>query len=195
MKIKGVHVQLTPIIWVVFGFFVVLFVGSFFISGDPAFLYWGLPLCLGLLIIPLFSSYSLGSQYIKLLPEYEAAAKPTRIKHINLQSMGKAVRVEGVVQKVTGKFLGRPRLTVFDGSGSCIVFRSTMLEEPIAVGDNIEAVGMVVKKYAIAGALSVHGVGVWKRDNADGLTLDYAEDDEEAEKTEQKSTFKAKKYN
>jgi len=107
--------------------------------------------------------------------------------------MGKAVRVEGVVQKITGKFLGRPRLTIFDGSGSCIVFRSTLLDEPIAVGDNIEAVGMVVKKFAVAGALSVHGVGIWKRDNADGLTLDYAEDDKESET--QKSSFKIKKYN
>lgn len=193
MKIKGVPIHLTPIIWVVFGFFVILFVSSFIATRDPAFLYWGLPLCVALLILPLFSSYSLGSQYIKLLPEYEGAAKPTRIKNINLQSQGKAVRVEGVVQNITGKFLGRPRLTIFDGSASCIVFRSTLLDEPISIGDNIEAVGMVVKKYAVAGALSVHGVGIWKRDNEKGLVLDYAEDDAETEV--QKSSFKAKKYN
>lgn len=192
MKIKGVRIHITPLIWCVFGFFVILFIASFIATKDFAFLYWGLPLCIALLLLPMISGYSLGSQYIKLLPEYENAAKPTRIKHINLQAMGKAVRVEGVVQKISGKFLGRPRLTIFDGSGSCIVFRSILLDEPIAIGDNIEAVGMVVKKYAVAGALSVHGVGIWKRDNAEGLTLDY----EDEETTSQKSSsFKIKKYN
>ena len=193
MKIRGVRIHITPLIWCVFGFFVLMFIGSFIATGELSFVYWGLPLCIALLILPMFSGYSLGSQYIKLLPEYEEAAKPTRIKNINLQTMGKAVRVEGVVQKITGKFLGRPRLTIFDGSGSCIVFRSILLDEPVAIGDNIEAVGMVVKKYAVAGALSVHGVGIWKRDNAEGLTLDYADDEDEA--TAQKSSFKVKKYN
>ncbi len=190
MKIKGVRIHLTPFIWVVFAFFMVLFIGSFIGTGNYSFLYWGLPLCCGLLILPIFSSYSLGSQYIKFLPEYEEVAKPTRIKNINLQMQGKAVRVEGVVQRITGKFLGRPRFTIFDGSGSCIVFRSTPLDEQVMIGDNIEAVGMVVKKYAIAGALSVHGVGIWKRDNEEGLTLDYAD-----AAAEQKPTIKIKKYN
>lgn len=193
MKIKGVRIHITPLIWCVFGFFVLLFFASFIATKDVAFLYWGLPLCFALLLLPMVSGYSLGSQYKKLLPEYEDAAVPTRIKNINLKSMGKAVRVEGVVQKITGKFLGRPRLTIFDGSGSCIVFRSILLDEPVAIGDNIEAVGMVVKKYAVAGALSVHGVGIWKRDNAEGLTLDYADEDDETES--QKSSFKIKKYN
>lgn len=195
MKIKGVRIYLAPIIWCVFGFFVLLFIGSFVVSGDTSFLLWGLPLCLALLIIPLVSSYSLESQYVKLLPEYEDAAKPTRIKNINIQSMGKAVRVEGVVQTVAGKFFARPRFTIFDGSASCIVFRSIPVDETIAVGDNIEAVGMVVKKYAIAGALSVHGVGIWKRENANGLTLDYAEDDAEKDAISSKSPIKIKKYN
>ena len=51
---------------------------------------------------------------------------------------------------------------------------------------------MVVKKYLIAGALSVHGIGIWKRDNAEDLHLDYADDDDDEVKT---PSIKIKKYN
>lgn len=194
MKIKGVNVRIPPAVWVVFGFFVVMFVALFFGGGCtmPSILYWGIPLAMIMVLLAGISNYSLSSQYVKLLPEYEESAKPTRIKKLTLQMQGKAVRVEGVVQKVSGVVLGRPRVTVFDGSASCIIFRSIPLEEKIAVGDNIEAVGMVVKKYLIAGALSVHGIGIWKRDNAEDLHLDYADDDDDEVKT---PSIKIKKYN
>ena len=61
-----------------------------------------------------------------------------KIKNVNLNMQGKAVRVEGVVQNIKGKFMGRPKYQIFDGSGALIVFRSMPLEEKIEVGDNIE---------------------------------------------------------
>ncbi|MBR4987864.1 MAG: nucleotide-binding protein [Methanocorpusculum sp.] len=187
MKIKGVKIHLSPAVLIVFVFFVMLFVWSFFLTNDFSYLYWGLPLCLCLLIIPAVSSYSLGGQYIKLLPEYEAEAKPMKIKNINLNMQGKAVRVEGVVQSVKGKFMGRPKYQIFDGSGALVVFRSMPLEETISVGDNIEAVGMVVKKYAIAGNLSVHGIGIRKIENLSPIEID--------ESIKAKPEIKIKKYN
>ena len=172
MKIKGVKIHVSPAVIIVFVFFVLLFIWSFFLTNDFSYIYWGLPLCLCLLIIPAVSSYSLGGQYIKLLPEYEAGAKDMKIKNVNLNMQGKAVRVEGVVQSVKGKFMGRPKYQIFDGSGALVVFRSMPLDEEIKVGDNIEAVGMVVKKYAIAGSLSVHGIGIRKIENVNPLEID-----------------------
>lgn len=172
MKIKGVQIHISPAVIIVFFFFVILFVGSYIATKDFMYLYWGLPLSLCLLIIPAVSSYSLGSQYLKLLPEYEAGSKPMRVKNINLNMQGKAVRVEGVVQSIKGTILGRPRYQIFDGSGAMVVFRSMPVEEKIAVGDNIEAVGMVVKKYAIAGSLSVHGIAIRKIENLNPLEMD-----------------------
>ena len=67
MKIKGVKIHVSPAVIIVFVFFVLLFVWSFFLTNDYSYIYWGLPLCLCLLIIPAVSSYSLGGQYIKLL--------------------------------------------------------------------------------------------------------------------------------
>ena len=185
MKIKGVKVHVSPAVLLVFVFFVLMFLWSFYMTKEFSYIYWGLPLCLCLLIIPAVSSYSLGQQYIKLLPEYEAGAKQMKIKNINLNMQGKAVRVEGVVQSVKGKLMGRPKYQIFDGSGALVVFRSMPLDEKIEVGDNIEAVGMVVKKYAIAGNLAVHGIGIRKIENLTPLEIDESI----------KSDIKSKKYN
>lgn len=195
MKIKGVNVRIPPAVWVVFGLFVVLFVAIFFGGGCtmPSILYWGLPLALLMVVLAGISNYSLSSQYIKLRSEYEGTAKPTRIRKLTHQMEGKAVRIHGVVQKrVSGVVLGRPRVTVYDGSASCIVFRSIPLDEKLVVGDSIEAVGMVVKKFLIAGALSVHGIIIRKCDDSEDFSLDY---DDDEEKTVQPPSVKIKRYN
>ena len=189
MRIKGVTLHISPIVLAIFAFFVVLFIVSTVVTGDNIYVIWGIPLSLLLLILPLISSYNLGSQYQKLLPEYEEAAVPHKIRNINLGLQGHAVRVEGVVQKIQMKWLGRPRYTIFDGSASIIVFRSLLLDEPVAIGDNVVAVGMVVKKYAVAGAVSVHGVGIKKVENLSEIELD---EDLTAPKEKQ---IKIKKYN
>ena len=61
------------------------------------------------------------------------------------------------------------------------------MEEKIEVGDNIEAVGMVVKKYAIAGSLAVHGIGIRKIENLSPIEID--------DSIKSKSDIKTKKYN
>lgn len=187
MKVRGVSVYVSPIYFIVVAFFLILFVWSYIMTSDFIFIQWGVPLALCLLIIPLFSSYSMGSQYLKLLPEYEAESKRIRAKNINPGMLGKPVRVEGVVQTIKGKILGRPRYMIFDGSGSIVVFRSKPVDEKIVVGDNIEAVGMVVKKFAFAGSLTVHGIGIRKIEN---LTPLEVEDSFTSDKN-----LKIKKYN
>ncbi|HJJ57443.1 MAG TPA: hypothetical protein O0X40_04590 [Methanocorpusculum sp.] len=188
MRIKGVTLHISPIVLAIFAFFVILFIVSTIATGDKIYVIWGIPLSLLLLILPLVSSYNLGSQYKKLLPEYEESAVPHKIRNVNLGLQGHAVRVEGVVQKIQMKWLGRPRYTIFDGSASIIVFRSLLVDEPIVVGDNIVAVGMVVKKYAIAGAVSIHGVGIKKVDNLSEIELDE-------DLSVPKKQIKIKKYN
>ncbi|MDO5846160.1 MAG: nucleotide-binding protein [Methanocorpusculum sp.] len=187
MKVRGVSVYVSPIYFIVVAFFLILFIWSYVMTNDFIFIQWGVPLALCLLIIPLISSYSMGVQYLKLFPEYEAESKRIRIKNINLGMHGKAVRVEGVVQTIKGKILGRPRYMIFDGSGSIVVFRSKPVEEKIVVGDNVEAVGMVVKKFAFAGNLQVHGINIRKIENLTPLEMD--------ESIGSEKSLKIKKYN
>ena len=172
MKIKGIRVSISPLVWIIFAIFVVLFVWSFLSTGVTTYLVWGVPLCLLLLIFPLFSSYSMGSQYQKLLPEYEEKAQAVKISDLTQEMLGKPVRVDGVVQEVSGNFLGRPKITIYDGTGTCVVFRSVPLDEKFAAGDSLEAVGMVVRKFAVAGDVTIHGVGIRKTAEGQSETAD-----------------------
>ena len=162
MKIKGIRVSISPLVWIIFAIFAVLFTWSFLSTGNTAYLVWGIPLCLLLLTMPLFSSFSMSSQYRKLLPEYEEKAQSIKLSDLSLEMAGKPVRVEGVVQSVSGNFIGRPKLTIYDGTGTGVVFRSVLLDEKYAAGDSLEAVGMVVRKFAVAGGVTIHGVGIRK---------------------------------
>ena len=79
--------------------------------------------------------------------------------------LGKPVRVEGVVQAVKGVWLCRPALTIFDGSAAIVAKKSVPLDEDIVVGDNVEVVGMVVRRFTIFGDVLVHAIGIKKVEN------------------------------
>ena len=165
MKIHGVTIGISPLHILVVVFFLVLFTVSYLATSETLYLVWGIPLSLVLLVIPIFNSYSVGSQYIKLLPEYEEQSKRVRIKQISLTMLGKPVRVEGVVQAVKGVWLCRPALTIFDGSAAIVAKKSVPLEVDVVVGDNVEIVGMVVRRFTIFGDVMVHAIGVRKVEN------------------------------
>lgn len=165
MKIHGVTIGISPLHVLVVVFFLVLFSASYFATSDLMYLLWGIPLSLVLLVIPIFNSYSVGSQYVKLLPEYEEQSRRVRIKQINLSMLGKPVRVEGVVQAVKGVWLCRPALTIFDGSAAIVAKKSVPLDTDIAVGDNVEVVGMVVRRFTIFGDVMIHAIGIRKVEN------------------------------
>jgi len=185
MKIHGVTIGISPLHILVVAFFLVLFTASYLATTEIMYLFWGIPLSLILLIIPIFNSYSVGSQYVKLLPEYEEQSKRVRVKQITLSVLGKPVRVEGVVQAVKGVWLCRPALTIFDGSAAIVAKKSVPLEVDVAVGDNVEVVGMVVRRFSIFGDLMVHAIGIKKVENLTPL---------EEEESPQAESIRIKKY-
>jgi len=191
MQIKGVRLFFSPIIVGVFVLFVALFTASSILMQNTTYVIWGIPLCLLLIIIPMISSYNLGKQYLKLLPEYQNAAVPRRLSDINSSLLGHAVKVEGTVQTIKLEWLGRPRYTISDGTTSILTFRSYPFNESINIGDNVAILGMVVKKYAAAGSMSVHAVGITKIDEFSEIPP-YVPEVEEKEK---KNDVKIKKYN
>jgi hypothetical protein len=162
MKIRGVRIGLSPLHLVVVLFFIWLFVCCSFVTRDVTYLVWGIPITLVLLIIPIINSYSVGLQYEKLLPEYEAQSGSLHIKQIGPAQLGKPIRIKGVVQSVKGLFLCRPILTIFDGSASIVVQRSSPFNFEILIGDNVEVVGMVVKRFNIFGNTVIHAIGLKK---------------------------------
>jgi Archaea-specific RecJ-like exonuclease, contains DnaJ-type Zn finger domain len=159
-------------------------------ADDPskfAYLYWGIPLSLVLLVIPLYNSYSVAKQYAKLIPEYEREAKPEKLIHVAKPLLGKPVRVHGVVQKTSGKLIGRPAFTLYDGTAAAIVQRGAPFTIPINIGDHIECIGMVVRRFSIVGKYVVHVIDAKQADEAEYAAREAA-DAEEAAK------IKIKKY-
>jgi hypothetical protein len=172
MKIRGVRIGLSSLHLVVVLFFVWLLVHCSFVTRDVTYLVWGLPITLILLIIPIINSYSVGSQYEKLLPEYEAQSRNLRIKQIGPAQLGKPIRIKGVVQSVKGLFLCRPTLTIFDGSASIVVQRSSPFDFEILIGDSVEVVGMVTRRFNIFGNTVIHAIGLKKTEDFISLGLD-----------------------
>ncbi len=170
---------ISPLHIIVVVFFLGLFTVSYIGTSDLMYLYWGIPLSLVLLVIPLYSSYSVASQYVKLLPEYEEQSKRMKIRQITPSMEGKPVRIEGVVQAVKGTWLCRPAVTIFDGTAAIVARKSVPLEVDVVVGDNVEVVGMVVRRYSIFGNVIVHLIGIKKVEN---LTPFEEEDGGSAEK-------------
>ena len=91
------------------------------------------------------------SQYLDLIPEYEREAQKVRIRAINMNMLGKPVRIEGVVERVSFDFLDRPQYMVADRSGEISVKMFTAPREKIRKDDIVEVLGTVMKRYVLVG--------------------------------------------
>jgi RecJ-like exonuclease len=116
-----------------------------------------------LLVIPIALNYMSRSQYTDLEPVYEASAKTVRIRMINAGMVGKAVRIEGVVEQVHFQFLNRPQYTVADRSGAISVKMFTTPNEDVKVNDIVEVLGQVIQRYIVTGDPVVNCISIRKK--------------------------------
>jgi hypothetical protein len=151
MKFRDIELRMTPIQIGVLLFFVIFLIFSFAISGNTILLLLGTPMILGLAVIPILLRHMSQSQYLDLIPEYEREAQKVRIKAINMNMLGKPVRIEGVVERVSFGFLDRPQFVVADRSGEISVKMFTAPREKIRKDDIVEVLGTVMKRYILAG--------------------------------------------
>jgi hypothetical protein len=164
MKIGTISLKISPIAIAVVAIFTIFLAYAYFISGDTRVLLWGIPTLVLLLVIPLGLNYMSQKEYADLKPQYEREARPVRIKMINLNMVGEPVRIEGVVEKTHFQFLNRPQYMVADRSGEISVKMFTQPEEKIKVGDVVEVLGMVIKRYIAGGDAVVNAVSIRKID-------------------------------
>lgn len=94
--------------------------------------------------------------------QYEAEAKTTRIRAINLNMLGKPVRVKGVVERVYFQFLNRPQYLVADRTGEISVKMFTSPAGDVQEGDVVEVLGTVVKRYIMTGDAVINCVSIRK---------------------------------
>jgi hypothetical protein len=151
MKIRNIEVRITPIQIGVILFFAIFLIFSYAVSGSTRLLLYGIPMILGLAIIPMLLRHMSQSQYEALVPTYEREAEKVRIKAINMNMLGKPVKIEGVVERVSFDFLDRPQFKVADRSGEISVKMFTAPREKIRKDDIVEAFGTVMKRYLLVG--------------------------------------------
>jgi hypothetical protein len=151
MKIRGIEVRISPVNAGVFLVFLFFLIFAFWTSGNWSVLIYGIPMLLLLLAIPLLLRHMSQSQYETLIPAYESEAQKVRIGAINMNMLGKPVRIEGVVERVSFGFLDRPQFLVADRSGEVSVKMFTAPREKIRKDDIVEVLGTVMKRYILAG--------------------------------------------
>ena len=172
MKIKNIEVRISPLQAGVLLFFALFLAYSYAVSGSSLILFFGIPMLVALAAIPMLLRHMSQSQYEHLVPTYESDAQKIRIKGINLNMVGKPVRIEGVVERVYFSFLDRPQYMVADRSGEISVKMFTAPKEDIQVNDIVEVLGTVMKRYILAGedpvinCVSIRKIGVAKKDGS-----------------------------
>jgi len=151
MKIRDIQVRISPVnagVALIFLFFLSF---AFWTSGNPTVLIYGIPMLLVLLLIPLILSSMSQSEYAALLPEYEKNAQKVRIKAINMNMLGRPVRIEGVVERISFRYLNRPQFLVGDKTGEISVKMFTSPAGDIRENDIVEVLGQVMKRYILTG--------------------------------------------
>lgn len=166
MRIGKINLRVSIITLAVVAIFSLFLFYAFYISGDIRLLLWGIPTLVLLFVIPLGLNYMSQKEYADIRPQYEREARPVRIRMINLGMVGEPVRIEGVVEKAHFQFLNRPQFIVADRSGEISVKMFTQPEEKIKVGDVVEVLGMVIKRYIAGGDAVVDGVSIRKIDKS-----------------------------
>jgi hypothetical protein len=151
MKIRDIELRVTPIQIGVLLFFVIFLIFAYWTSRSAMLLLFGIPMILGLAVIPILLRHMSQSQYEALIPTYESEAKRVRIKAINMNMLGEPVRIEGVVERVSFDFLDRPQYMVADRSGEISVKMFTAPREKIRKDDIVEVLGTVMKRYLLVG--------------------------------------------
>jgi len=151
MKVRDIELRITPIQIGVLLFFAIFLVFAFLSSRSTVLLLVGIPMLVGLAVVPVILRHMSQSQYLDLIPEYEREAQRVRIRAINMNMLGKAVRIEGVVERISFGFLDRPQFIVADRSGEIPVKMFTAAREKIRKGDIVEVLGTVMKRYVLAG--------------------------------------------
>ena len=162
MKIRDIRLRMSPVNAGVILIFAIFLLFAFWTSGNITVLIYGLPMLLFLSIIPLVLNYMSQSEYAALLPDYERDAQNVRIRAINVNMLGRPVRIEGLVERVSFRYLNRPQYLVGDRTGEISVKMFTSPAEDIREKDIVEVIGQVMKRYIVTGDPVINCISIRK---------------------------------
>ena len=146
MRIRGITVRVPPLLFAVTVFFAAVCAMMFGSTKDLAYLYFGAPLCVVLICVPLAMNYLTEKQLAEQLPAMRVRAKFSRARQISPAMVGTPVIVEGKILKVTGLLMGKPAYLLSDSTGQIVVRRFALPDPLVGVGAAVEVVGTVARK-------------------------------------------------
>jgi len=150
------------IAWVTFVILAVVVAFSFAQSKDYHLLAIAIPMLAALIIIPMILTRMSQSTYSSATPIYEEKEKFYKISNINSNKVGEAVRVRGMVEKVSFGWLNRPHLRINDGTGAISAIMFTSPRESLIVGEQVEVLGTVMKGFPNRRTQAISAIGVRK---------------------------------
>lgn len=160
MRIRGITVRVPPLLFAVTVFFAAVCAMMFGSTKDLAYLYFGAPLCVVLICVPLAMNYLTEKQLAEQLPAMRVRAKFSRARQISPAMVGTPVIVEGKILKVTGLLMGKPAYLLSDPTGQVTVRRFALPDPLVGVGAAVEVVGTVARKITNGDAVYVNAVSI-----------------------------------
>ena len=160
MRIRGITVRVPPLLFAVTVFFAAVCAMMFGSTKDLAYLYFGAPLCVVLICVPLAMNYLTEKQLAEQLPAMRVRAKFSRARQISPAMVGTPVIVEGKILKVTGLLMGKPAYLLSDSTGQIVVRRFALPDPLVGVGAAVEVVGTVARKITNGDAVYVNAVSM-----------------------------------
>jgi hypothetical protein len=162
MKSKAKPMRMSSIAWATFAIFTAIVIVSFAQNKDYRLLAFAIPMLAALVIIPMFLTRMSQNAYSEATPLYEKGAKFHKISNIDLSKVGEAVKIRGAIEKVSFKWLNRPWLRINDGTGTISAILFTSPREGLAIGEQVEVLGTVMKGFPNRRAQAISAIAVKK---------------------------------
>jgi len=162
MNNRSKHAGMSLIAWGAFVICTIAVIVSFVHSKDYRFLFFAISMLAALVIIPMVLARMSQRAYSDAVPLYEKRARLHKISKISLSKVGETVKVRGVVEKVSFRWLNRPHLTINDGTGTISAILFTSLGESIEVAEQVEVLGTVMRSFVHRRKPAVSAISVRK---------------------------------
>ncbi|MBN1381275.1 MAG: OB-fold nucleic acid binding domain-containing protein [Deltaproteobacteria bacterium] len=118
-------------------------------TGDSRFLLYAVPGLILMLVIPMALAWMSRRSFMQAHEQSASKARACKIGKIGPAMIGEVVRISGEVQKISFRWLNRPHFHIKDATAQIRVIMFTAPANKVAVGDEVEAIG-VVMKYPLA---------------------------------------------
>ncbi len=129
-------------------------------TGDSRFLLYAIPGLILLLVIPMVLAWMSRRSFVQAEERFNPQARACTIGKINPAMIGEVVRISGEVRKISFRWLNRPHFHIKDATGQMRVIMFTAPANKVAVGDRVEAVGIVMKYPLTKARLVISAVSV-----------------------------------